>query len=193
MFTTLLALSMLSQSTPTPECRTSGNVQACGFHCRAELDQVRCSQTPEGFCTSIEGQLACWDPPEEVRLHPAPSSPAPACHSKYRDVACGYACATSPNHLACAQTPWGVCTSRFDEVQCWDPAPAVIHHLPATALAGAKCIQSDDGFACGWDCKRSWEQVQCAQTPRGRCNIVEGRIACFDPPLPAVSHEPIKR
>ena len=185
----VLVVALLAQNSPQPECRTSGLNQACGYHCRAELDQVRCSQTPEGFCESLEQQLVCWDPPDEVRLHPTPSSAHASCHAKYREVACGYACATSPNHLACAQTPWGVCTTRFDRVECWDPSPAVIHHLPHAELAGAQCVQTDDAFACGWDCKTSFQQAQCAQSPRGKCVVNEGRIACFDPPLPSITHE----
>jgi len=39
---TIALLALLSQkpstTTPTPECRTSGMNVACGFQCRAELD-----------------------------------------------------------------------------------------------------------------------------------------------------------
>lgn len=188
MLSTTLLLTLLSQS--APECRTSGLNQACGYSCRAELDQVKCAQTPEGFCTRLEQQLVCWDPPEELRLHPNSSAKNATCHAKYRDVACGFACLTSPNHLACAQTPYGVCATRFDEVTCWDPAPATLHHFTPAELAGAKCVQSDTGFACGWDCKKSYQQVQCAQTPKGRCAVNEGRLTCFDPPLPSITHAP---
>lgn len=184
-----IVLALLVAQTPEAECRTSGLKQACGFHCRAGLDEVQCAQTPQGFCQSIEQRVVCWDPPEEVRLHDAGQATA-SCRAKYRDVACGYSCTTSPNHLACAQTPWGVCATRFDRVVCWDPAPAVIHHLSAAQLAGARCVQSDRELACGWDCKASFQHVQCAQTPRGRCTVSEGRIACFDPPLPPITHAP---
>jgi hypothetical protein len=190
MLAPMLLLLSLGQPLPTPECRTSGLTQACGYACRAELEQVRCAQTPEGFCQRLERQLVCWDPPEEVRLHGAATLARASCRAKYRDIACGYACATSPNRIACAQTPWGVCATRFDQVHCWDPAPALIHHLPASELAGARCLQSNQGFACGWDCKSSFRNVQCAQTPRGRCALNEGRITCFDPPLPSVTHAP---
>ena len=183
-------LVLLSQSAPAPECHTSGSQQACGFHCRAELGQVKCSQTPEGFCQSVEQDLICWDPPDEVRFHPVTSKATASCHAKFKEVACGFTCATSPTHLACAQTPWGVCATRFDSVVCWDPSPAVIHHLPPAELAGAKCLQTDDGVACGWDCKSAYQKVQCAQSPRGKCSVNEGRIACFDPPLPPITHEP---
>lgn len=191
MQTLLLALA-LSQAAPQPECRTSGLNTACGFHCRAELDQVRCSQTPEGLCENVERQLVCWDPPDELRFHAAEVPPA-TCHAKYRQVACGYSCTTSPTQLACAQTPWGVCATRFDRVACWDPSPAVIHHLPRKELVGASCLQTDKTFACGWDCKRSYLDAQCAQSPRGKCVIIEGRISCFDPPLPPITHAAVTR
>ncbi len=186
---TALVMMVLTQ---TPECRTSGMQTACGFHCRAELDEVKCAQTPQGRCERIERRLVCWDPPDEVRFHEDAGIPgAPVCRAKYRDVACGYACVTSPNKLACAQTPWGVCATRHDDVHCWDPKPEVIHAFVATKqLGGAKCVQTDSGFACGWDCKRSYQDVQCAQSPVGRCSVFEGRITCFEPPLPPVTHAP---
>ncbi len=188
----LLLLSQKPVSTPAAECRTSGLNVACGFHCRAELDEVKCAQTPQGLCTRLERQLVCWDPPDEVRFHGTETLGRPQCKSKYRDVACGYSCLTSPNHLACAQTPFGVCATRFDRVVCWDPAPAVLHHSTPDELRGATCLQTDTMFACGWSCLRSFQDVACAQTPRGKCRVVEGRLACFDPPLPPISHEPVR-
>lgn len=186
MFFTLLLV--LSQNLPAAECRTSGMNVACGFHCRAELDEVKCAQTPQGLCTRLERQLVCWDPPEEVRLHFSGEA-APVCKTKYREVACGYACLTSPNRVACAQTPFGVCATRFDQVQCWDPSAAVLHHSSPQALRGAKCLQTDKTIACGYHCLRSYQDVACAQTPQGHCRIFEGRIVCFDPPVPAITHE----
>lgn len=188
----LLLLSQKSVSTPAVECRTSGLSVACGFHCRAELDEVKCAQTPQGLCTRLERQLVCWDPPDEVRFHGTQTLGRPQCKSKYRDVACGYSCLTSPNHLACAQTPFGVCATRFDRVVCWDPAPVVLHHSTPDELRGATCLQTDTMFACGWSCLRSFQDVACAQTPQGKCRVVEGRLACFDPPLPPISHEPVR-
>ncbi len=183
MLTSLLLLAL----TQTPECRTSGTTTACGYNCRAELSEVKCAQTPQGVCQRIEGQLVCWDPPEEVRFHAAPA--APVCKAKFRDVACGYTCATSPDKIACTQTPWGVCGTRHGEVKCWDPAPAVVHHFANTGeLRGATCVHTAQGIECGWDCKTSYREVQCAQTPKGVCRVVDGRIACFDPPLPPITH-----
>lgn len=180
---TALVLLTLSQ---TPECRTSGMQTVCGYHCRAELDQVKCAQTPQGWCERVEGQLVCWDPPEEVRLH-APDS-RPDCRIKYGRVVCGFACATSETELACAETPWGVCSTRFNDVSCWDPAPAVIHTFASKGLGGAQCLRTNSGFACGWSCKESYREVKCAQTPGGKCSVIEGKIVCFDPPLTPVTH-----
>jgi hypothetical protein len=63
----------------------------------------------------------------------------------------------------------------------------VIHHL-TDELKGASCTSTESAFACGWDCKRSRNQVQCAQTPRGRCALVDDKVTCFDPPVPAITH-----
>lgn len=182
----LVALSLTQGSAPAPSCHTSGQQLACGFHCRAELGEVKCAQTPEGVCQRVEGQLVCWDPPEEVRLH-APDARPPQCKAMLGQVACGYACESSATHLACAQTPWGACTTRYDEVVCWDPVPATIHHFTGE-LKGATCTSTETAFACGWDCRRSRSEAQCAQTPRGHCAAIDGRLACFDPPVPAISH-----
>ena len=172
----------------TPECHSSGGDVACGFYCRAELDEVKCAQTPQGVCTRVERTLTCWDPPDEVRFH-ADATTKPICKAKYRDVACGYSCMTSPTNLACAQTPWGVCAMRHDHVECWDPSPTVIHNFADSKdLAGAKCVTTDTGFACGWDCMVSYREPKCAQTPRGVCTINRGKISCFDPPLPPPTH-----
>ena len=191
MLTTTLLLAALTQ-TPAASCHQSGSSRACGYDCRAEFGEVRCAQTPAGFCTRIEGQLLCWDPPLEVQLHPIAFGKA-SCRSKYKDIACGYVCASSENHLACAQTPFGVCTTRFDEVICWDPSPELIHHHLVNLaspgdLRGASCVTTETAFDCGWDCKKSYQGVQCAKTPAGTCSMLDGRISCFDPPLPPIFH-----
>lgn len=188
----LLLVVVLSQNvpkTPDPECKTSGTQQDCGYHCRAELGEVRCARTPEGFCTRIAGQLACWDPPEEVRLHGAGKATA-TCSAKRSDVACGFACLDSPSNQACTQTPWGACVTRFDSVACWDPSPAVVHTFYPD-LGGAKCLSTDLAWACGWDCKQSYQEVACAQTPTGRCMVIKGKISCVDAPVMSPSHAPV--
>lgn len=186
MLTTALVL-VLTQSPPATECRSSGGKLACGYHCRAELGDAQCSQTPEGLCTSLETKVVCWDPPEEVRLHAADAKAQ--CKAKRSQVACGYGCATSETKVACATTPWGACTARYDEVVCWDPAPNVIHHL-VKELTGSTCVSTESSYACGWSCQTLRGESRCAQTPRGKCVLKDGRITCFDPPVPDVSHAP---
>lgn len=187
MLSSLATLVVLTQASPAPSCHTSGRSVACGYHCLAELGEVKCAQTPEGLCQRAEDRLVCWDPPEEVRLHAVTRKPQ--CKLKRGLVSCGYACATSETKLACAQTPWGVCTTRYDDVVCWDPAPATIHHF-LEELQGAKCLTTESAFGCGWDCRTSRSEVMCAQTPRGRCAVQDGRLFCFDPPALPISHPP---
>jgi hypothetical protein len=50
-------------SLPTPQCSAAGSSVACGYSCQVTLDQVACTQTPAGRCTSQGGKATCWDPP----------------------------------------------------------------------------------------------------------------------------------
>lgn len=178
--------------TPPPmECHVSNGTQACGYHCVIHPKGVRCAQTPEGFCQVLDGEVVCFDPPEEVRLHPPKgATPVARCRSKRSSKACGYTCDTSPTEIACASTPYGTCISRRDTVTCWDPTPQVIHHY-SSELSGARCVATLTQVACGWDCKTSYQSAACAQTPRGRCSLYEGRVLCVDPPVPSISHESV--
>ncbi len=169
---------------PIPECRTSDGKSACGFHCKSGLGNAKCAQTPEGFCMTIDTHVVCWDPPEAVRQHPPKTPIAPTCRSKYREIVCGYTCETSPTKIACTSTPYGACLSKFDSVKCWDPSERVIH-LNAPNLPNARCMASLTEIACGYDCKSSYQQVACAQTPGGRCLVDSGKVGCWDPPLPS--------
>jgi hypothetical protein len=44
------------------------------------------------------------------------------------------------------------------------------------------CLYSGSKMACGYGCKASDDQVRCAQTPQGVCNVGSGIVACWDPP-----------
>jgi hypothetical protein len=46
--------------------RTLDNV-ACGYHCIATTDQIRCAATPWGMCERHFDGLACWDPPTQYQ------------------------------------------------------------------------------------------------------------------------------
>lgn len=169
---------------PVPECHRSGSQTGCGFHCKVGLGIVKCSQTPEGFCTTIDEQVVCWDPPEMVRLHPPRRPVVAECRSKYREVACGYSCTTSPTKIACAATPYGACISKFDDVTCWDPSDGVIF-LGAPNLPQAQCQATVTEMACGYDCRTAYQHVACAQTPGGKCQVDSGKVVCWDPPTPS--------
>lgn len=174
---------------PPPECRVSAGVQVCGYRCLSTASDLRCAATPQGRCEIFAGQIRCWDPPEEVRLHLPANAPAAACIAKYGRHACGWQCASGAETVACAQSPWGKCSTAFGRVACWDPPDALIHQ-GGEDLGSATCASTNDRVACGWDCKTSFGQVACAQTPVGRCIAHDGRVTCVDPPLPPVNHAP---
>lgn len=44
------------------ECERTLSRVACGYHCIATLDDIRCAATPWGQCVRRFDQLACWDP-----------------------------------------------------------------------------------------------------------------------------------
>jgi hypothetical protein len=47
---------------------------------------------------------------------------------------------------------------------------------------GPSCRSMDGQVACGYACKSDGLRVQCAQTPQGRCQVLDGQAVCFDPP-----------
>ena len=49
--------------TPAARCLTGYGKEACGYSCVAYDGEVRCSQTPGGFCRAQQGATLCWDPP----------------------------------------------------------------------------------------------------------------------------------
>jgi hypothetical protein len=174
---------------PLPlECRVSNGVEVCGYHCVVHPKGAQCARTPEGLCTVLDGEVLCWDPPEEVRLHlDAARGATPQCKSKYGTRACGYLCTSSPTKLDCTQSPWGACKTHFDDLLCWDPPQATIHTF-ANDLSGVQCVATQMGIACGWNCRTAYQQAACAQTPEGRCSVYQGKVQCVDPPLPPIAH-----
>lgn len=174
-------------SVPSPECRVMSGQQVCGYACVSTASDLRCARTPQGLCRVIDAVIICWDPPEEVRLHLTPDLPAPTCLAQFGLRACGWACVASSAQVACAQSPWGKCTTAYGRVACWDPPDALIH-LGGEELATASCVSTQGAAACGWDCKTSFGKVACAQTPAGRCSAHQGRVECMDSPMPLVTH-----
>lgn len=172
---------------PPPECRISNGVEICGYHCLVHPRGGACSRTPEGMCQVLDGEVYCFDPPEEVRLHLTSPAPVPICKSKYGTRTCGYSCESSPTKLGCTQSPWGRCKASFDELTCWDPPPETVHAF-APNLSGSTCVSTQRMTACGWNCKTSYQEAACAQTPNGRCSVYQGKVQCIDAPVAPIMH-----
>ncbi|WP_370459105.1 hypothetical protein [Aggregicoccus sp. 17bor-14] len=47
---------------------------------------------------------------------------------------------------------------------------------------GPVCRTADSKTVCGYSCVTDSFGTQCAQTPQGRCKVVDGKAVCFDPP-----------
>ncbi|HVU01676.1 MAG TPA: hypothetical protein VHE30_07990 [Polyangiaceae bacterium] len=168
--------------TAAPECLTSSGKTACGYHCLASDGDVRCSQSPDGVCSATSGVVTCWDPPPLLRRMLGSRLPKPSCESISGQTACGYACQTNSDHVACAQTPFGACGATDGKLVCWDPPGAVV----ATLRAGtplAECITNSGKIACGYHCQAYDGVVRCAQTPQGTCSVEQSHLVCWDPPV----------
>ncbi|WP_338864458.1 hypothetical protein [Myxococcus stipitatus] len=168
---------------PSPQCLTSHGQTACGFKCRSSNLNLACAQTPYGTCEVLSGQVHCWDPPRVAIQHPPKNSVFPECKSVRGQVACGFNCKVNNGEVACNTTPYGVCTTHFGRLVCWDPPDSVIHEY-ASATPTPRCLNASEAIACGYDCKSLRGEVRCASTPRGVCAI-NGRdqqFTCFDPP-----------
>jgi len=96
-------------------------------------------------------------------------------------VACGFNCRLSNGEVACNNTPYGVCTTHFGKLVCWDPPESVIHEY-AEATPRPWCVNASEDIACGFDCKSTRTEARCASTPRGVCKLVDQQFTCFDPP-----------
>lgn len=110
-----LALQLAALSSPSPQCLPRGDGLVCGYQCIANLTTAACAQTPEGLCAKTPSQVACWDPPPDVRwmLATDETLPRPACVTRDGNIACGFHCVTTLSDVACANTPFGACRASF--------------------------------------------------------------------------------
>jgi hypothetical protein len=120
-------------------------------------------------------------------LASAPPVPPASCLYAHGETACGYACRASSTQVRCASTPYGICSVLHDEVHCFDPLPASIHHPPDEGLL-PECKEVGGEVACGFRCLVALGKVACAQTPYGVCREHFGELKCWDPPESAI-HE----
>jgi len=172
------------QVAAAPTCVSLFDRTVCGYHCVSSVTDVACARTPEGLCASLGGRVTCWDPPPDVRalLASHPEVPRPTCLSRGNDVACGFACARTLSHAACANTPLGACEASFNRLVCMDPAPEVRWRMEDTnRLEIASCVSSLKESACGYHCETAGQSVRCAATPDGFCHRHFDTLACFDP------------
>jgi hypothetical protein len=54
--------------------------------------------------------------------------------------------------------------------------------LEGASSSGPTCRSIDGQVACGYACKSDGLRARCAQTPHGRCQVIDGQAVCFDPP-----------
>ncbi len=183
MLLSLLGVVLLASapSVPPSSCLSAHGKTACGYLCRASATDVNCASTPYGTCGIFEGMVRCFDPPLVAIHHPPDEGLRPECKAVRGEVACGFNCLVAKGKVACAQTPYGVCREHYGELRCWDPPAAAIHEFGADVPRPA-CFTASTALACGYDCKVSRSEVQCAHSPRGRCVKEDLRIQCFDPP-----------
>ena len=57
-----------------------------------------------------------------------------------------------------------------------------LDEIPTHLASGPNCRSIDGQIACGYACKSDGLRVRCAQTPQGRCQVLDGQVVCFDPP-----------
>ncbi|XXF77882.1 hypothetical protein P2318_33250 [Myxococcaceae bacterium GXIMD 01537] len=184
MLSLLTVLLLAASPTPSPvesQCVSAQGRTACGYACRATGTQARCAQTPAGMCTVLQGEVYCFDPPRAVIHHPPGASTTPSCRQSGNAVACGYGCSVSEGRVACARTPYGVCSLLNGQQVCWDPSEQTIHQYGAT-LPTPQCRAAGSTVACGYACQATLGQVACARTPAGRCTAQGGQVSCWDPP-----------
>src|SRR5438067_426293 len=152
----LYVLALILDVVAAPTCVTRGSDVACGYKCTSNLDKLQCAQTAEGLCASTPSMVTCWDPPPDVRLmlqSRRDNLPQPTCITSLGRAACGFYCVRSGNQVACANSPFGACATRFGVVRCWDPAPEVRWALAnEERLQTATCERTLDKVGCGYHC-----------------------------------------
>lgn len=102
-------------------CEHNFTHHACGYHCRASNEVVRCAQTWLGICEDDRGTVTCWDPAPALIWQARGELPRPGCLASGDHVACGYRCESHYNAPACTQTPQGRCENADGRTTCWDP------------------------------------------------------------------------
>ena len=133
--------AIYGHDTPKVECRSQGTDFACGYHCAASAEGVKCAATPFGVCKVDSGRVTCFDPAPEAICAFGKALPAPTCKSSESQAVCGYGCASSYGRVACASTPKGFCKVFDSEVRCFDPPSTLQAESSCLALLGLAAIE----------------------------------------------------
>ncbi|MCE9667653.1 hypothetical protein LY474_07470 [Myxococcus stipitatus] len=64
--------------------------------------------------------------------------------------------------------------------------PPVVEVVPPRP----ECVDSNGRTVCGFQCRTIGPHTACAQTPYGVCQVLVGRVYCWDPPRVAIDHPP---
>ncbi len=183
----LLLVAVLVAGAPVADkqkCVNANGQTACGFACKSENGKAKCAQTPQGICTSYDGQIVCFDPPR-ILSTVLGDVPAPECKVAQGKTACGYHCTSSMSPLVCAMTPVGVCEARYGSTVCFDP-PEEVFAVWGKSVPAPKCLAQDGHIACGYGCVAASGNLACAKTPVGVCLAKDSTAKCFDPPSAAI-------
>ena len=166
---------------PDFECKTIDGQVACGYQCATQAGKVKCARTPAGVCGTRAGEVVCFDPPPEVYAVHGRNTPRAECRGYDQEVACGYKCTLGAGHIACSNTPVGVCKSDGIQLKCFDPTAQTLCAW-GKSLPPLQCVLSDGHPVCGYGCTKAYAKAACAATPKGLCKVFDTEVHCFDPP-----------
>ena len=119
-------------------------------------------------------------------LLPTQVQSQPTCLPSSQGQVCGFHCVNGRNGPACARTAQGQCLLSGGVATCVDPAPPP--PPPAAQEPPApQCVTQGGTTACGYGCLTHNGKAACANTPLGRCEVWQGKLRCFDPPVMLMS------
>jgi hypothetical protein len=113
--------AQLGARTPVASCSAAFGKVACGYSCAAHDGELRCSQTPGGFCRVQQGAIVCWDPPLEGMQAVFEPGAERACMEAAGARTCGYRCLSSRDAVRCGDDRRAYCRLEADGIDCLVP------------------------------------------------------------------------
>ena len=114
-------VAQMKARTPTGRCESAYGKVACGYSCAAYDGEVRCSQTPVGFCRVQQRSLVCWDPPLESLPGVLEPGSELACMDAAGGRTCGYRCLTGRSLVRCGGERREYCRMEEEGIECSAP------------------------------------------------------------------------